>query len=374
MLSRETHRKDMYRDVQSQLAALYIDLKKYDAAHDALQVALQEIEEPSRSGIYTIAARFYRDTGRMDSAVWYYNRLLECGSVYSKQTAYRYFLEMALRRRDASSAEQYYKGYCQYADSVQRLTQTETIRLVHARYNYQLREKEIARLQAENARRDLLVTATSGGFVLLVLLFILYWQYGKRKACLLEIRMQRVKQLLNEGEEEVRKARQRIEQLESRLSDTRQELDKKTSKEKELQLAKEQYALLAGRIEAEKKWHEQAVQALKDTSIVKSLHKKTKSPSGVANVTPDEWQALREQILHYYPDFFDKLDRLYLPFKTEELRLNMLLKAGFKPSDISVLLRRPVQTITTMRRRLAEKLSSGEKATPTHWNRFIASL
>ena len=52
----------------------------------------------------------------------------------------------------------------------------------------------------------------------------------------------------------------------------------------------------------------------------------------------------------------------------------MLSKAGFKPSDIAVLLHHPVQTITTMRRRLAEKLSLAEKTTPAHWDNLINSL
>lgn len=276
-LSREAHRIDMFRDVQSQLAALYIDLGKYDSAHFALQVALQEIEEPNRSGIYTIAARFYFETGRMDSASWYCNRLLECGNVYSKQSAFRYLLEMALQHRDALAVERYYLGYCQYADSVQWLTQTETVRLAHAYYNYQYREKEIVRLQVENARRNLLIAVILGGLVLLSLLFLLYWQYNKRKTCLLEIRMQRVKQLLNKGEQEVWKTRRRIELLETRLHDTCQELNRKAFIEKELQLAKEQYAALVDRIEADKKRREQVALALTDTSIVKSLHKKAKS-------------------------------------------------------------------------------------------------
>lgn len=374
ILCRKIRRMDRFRDVQSQLARLYLDLGEYDSAHDALQVALQEIEEPNRSGIYTIAARYYYETGRMDSVAWYCNRLLEWGNVYSKQSAFRYLLEMALQRRDALAAEHYYTGYCQYADSVQQLTQTETVRLAHAYYNYQYREREIAHLQAETERRNWLIAVTSGGLVLLVLLFLLYWQYNKRRTCMLEIRMQRVNQLLNEGEQEVRKARQRIKLLETRLNDSHQELERKAFVEKELQLAKEQYAILVDRMKADKKWREQVALALTDTSIVKSLHKKAKSPVGVATVTADEWQDLKEQVLHYYPEFFEKLDRLYLPFKADDVKLNMLLKAGFKPSDIAVLLRRPVQTITTMRRRLAEKLSLSEKITPAHWDEFIASL
>ena len=170
-LSQETGRTDMYRGVLSQLTRLYLDLKDYDAAHDALPVFLQEIEEPNRSGIYTIAARYYKETGQADSASWFYNRVLECGNIYSKRTACRYFLEMVLRHHDAPSAEQYYNSYYLYADSIRQLTQTEAIQQAHARYNYQYREREIARLQAENAHRNLLLAFISGGAVSLFLLF-----------------------------------------------------------------------------------------------------------------------------------------------------------------------------------------------------------
>ena len=86
-LAQHIGRMDLMRDVQSQMAACYIDLKQYDLAEKFLHQALIDIDPPSRSGIYCIAARFYKQTGQKDSAAWYYRQLTDLGTVYAKKEA-----------------------------------------------------------------------------------------------------------------------------------------------------------------------------------------------------------------------------------------------------------------------------------------------
>ena len=75
-----------------------------------------------------------------------------------------------------------------------------------------------------------------------------------------------------------------------------------------------------------------------------------------------------------YPDFFTKLDSLCYRFKEKEVCMNMLIKAGFTPSEIAVLLGHPVQSITTMRRRLSKSVLEHLRPTPQQWDDFINSL
>ena len=138
-LSQQLQRTDLFNMMQGQLAAIYTDLQEYDSAHAVLQNALRDIERPSRSAIYSIAARLYDVTNQMDSATWYYKELLGFGSVYAKQTAYRRLLELTLKQNDTQQAAGYLNGYLLYTDSIQKLTQTETIHRMHSLYNYQLR-------------------------------------------------------------------------------------------------------------------------------------------------------------------------------------------------------------------------------------------
>lgn len=146
-LSRLLQRTDLFNMIQSQLAFIYTDLQKYDSARTALQNALKDIEQPNRSAIYNIAARFYDVTNQTDSAIWYYNELLDFGSVYAKQTAYCRLLKLTLKQNDTQQATGYLNDYLLYTDSIQKLTQTETIHRMHSLYNYQLREKENIQLK-----------------------------------------------------------------------------------------------------------------------------------------------------------------------------------------------------------------------------------
>ncbi len=110
-LSRQLQRTDLFNMMQGQLAAIYTDLQEYDSAHAVLQNALRDIERPSRSAIYSIAARLYDVTFQMDSAIWYYDELLDFGSVYAKQTACRRLLELTLKQNDTQQASDYLNGY-----------------------------------------------------------------------------------------------------------------------------------------------------------------------------------------------------------------------------------------------------------------------
>ena len=103
------------------------------------------------------------------------------------------------------------------------------------------------------------------------------------------------------------------------------------------------------------------------------LEEKASSVQGKADVTAKEWQELERVIRTFDADFLPKLEGLPYSWKPSERLLCLLLRVGFTPSQIGVLLGRPVQTITTMRRRLAERLLDNLK-TPKGWDDFICSL
>lgn len=205
--------------------------------------------------------------------------------------------------------------------------------------------------------------------------FGIYWQYAKHKRKLYEIRLNQIQQLKEEAERReqrfIQETQEHIQSLTCRLNETVQE---NKIVHETIQVERERYSMLLQKIEAEQGQRKQAEQAIPNSIIVKALLKKAKSPKGVATVTAKEWKALQELISLYYPTFFENLESLYYHFKEEDWHLNMLIKIGFTPSDMSVLLGQPVQTVTTKRRRLAEYILHPQKATPQLWDEFIRSL
>lgn len=143
--------------VQSQIASLYTELEKYDLAQQALQPSLDSLDYPSKSGIFSIASKVYHKTGRIDSAIYYYKELLECGTIYAKQTAQKGLAEIALDHNNPQEALLYLNQYMQSTDSILKITDTETIRHMTSLYNYQLREKENKQLKTRNEHKQKLI-------------------------------------------------------------------------------------------------------------------------------------------------------------------------------------------------------------------------
>ena len=246
-------------------------------------------------------------------------------------------------------------------------------------YDYHLKEKEIAalRLQHVRNRQTLRLFAVAG--LLAILSFACYWRYNKRKCFQLEMRWLDVKRIQHEAEcqsaASMEKCKAYIGKLEAELEAIRLTHQREqASLWEKLQAAQERCRILELQLSSKLELCTQTDQPLTALSIVRRLSKKARSPQGVANVSASEWKLLKSWISLCYPDFFTKLDSLCYRFKEKEVCMNMLIKAGFAPSEIAVLLGHPVQTITTMRRRLSQSALEHFRPTPQQWDDFINSL
>ena len=134
-------RKDLVRVIQGILAYYYTKEKKYEIAYFPLQQALQNVEKINQSGIYSIAADYYHKVGQLDSAQWYYNKLLSCGTLYVQEWANRGLASIALSQGRTVSAARHLDQALSLGDSILKLTRTDEVRNAHSHYNYQLREQ-----------------------------------------------------------------------------------------------------------------------------------------------------------------------------------------------------------------------------------------
>ena len=374
-LSLKTQRIDMLRDVQSQLASLYIALGKYDLAYTSLQNALNKIEEPNRSGIYSIASKYYNAVGRTDSAIWYNKELLSIGSVYAKKNATRFFAEFARTQNDIAQALHYFDEYCFYADSVERLNSREEVRRMYALYNYQLREKENRYLQAENARKTqeqfILFAVT---LITISLLIAFYFYYRHRKAVLTarallaeqlqEDIFQRSKQFKIENEKKTAQLEAQIEALQHQLQDT-------TTAKEQLEKQKELIVYTTRQIELEQDKRKIA-EALFFQSDIYLRFKKYTNSSHASRLTDKDWENLQTKIDECFDRFTYKLYGLYRLSQTE-LHICLLLKAQFRNKEIASLINLSDEGITSIRRRLYAKMFK-EKGDAKKLNEFISSL
>ena len=84
VLASECGNVDMLSLVQGQRLSLYLQLQKYDSAEVCLREAFKHVHKANHSGLYSMASQLYNYTGRLDSAIYYWNLLVDSGTIYAK--------------------------------------------------------------------------------------------------------------------------------------------------------------------------------------------------------------------------------------------------------------------------------------------------
>ena len=369
-LSLLLRQKDLGNGIQSQLANLYIEKGNYEEAHHSLQKALQNIIEPNRSGIYSIAASYYHSIGKIDSAEWYYNKLLSCGTLYSKESANRGLASITLSQGQTIPAARYLYQALVLGDSIKKITITEDIRRSHALYKHQVREKENQHLKLQNLKQRQTGIFLIIAFALLAGSGILY--YLRRKKAmqrrlkvaeqLREEAYRRSREFMEENNRQIQALESDIERLKHQLHDSDQQKMELEQKISIIESTNRQVELEQGKRRME--------EGLFFRSDIYGLFRQKVEAGKAPGQT--EWEQLARQLDTSFDHFTQKLVQLGL-LKEKELHTCMLIKAQFKNKEMAQLLCLSPEGISSIRRRLCARFLDGKKE-PKEWDRFILSL
>ena len=359
--------------VQNQMASLYSNLGKYDLARKLLQPSLDTLDIHSKSGIFSIASKLYPRMGYIDSASYYYNELLKCGTIYAKQTAHKGLAKIAILHDNPQKALLHLNQYIQYTDFIHQITDTENVRRLNSLYNYQLREKENNRLKIENKeKQNLIIYIISIGLFIIASLFA-YLQRNKRKKQLLKIQLKNLRQLKEEQYKKsslfIEENKRKIEELEQKLQEADQtnhilrtqlkeqiELTLYTNKQAEIELTR----------------RKQSNSTLLESEIYKYIQKQLTTKTNKKLLSNNDWKELEKVINNTYEGFSKNL-RNYYDLNEHEYSVCLLIKINIPPIDIAKLTNHSKEAITSTRRRLYEKVF-GKKGSPKDWDEFILSL
>ena len=363
-------RKDLVRVIQGILAYYYTKEKKYEIAYFPLQQALQNVEKINQSGIYSIAADYYHKVGQLDSAQWYYNKLLSCGTLYVQEWANRGLASIALSQGRTVSAARHLDQALSLGDSILKLTRTDEVRNAHSHYNYQLREQENQRLKLQNLRQRQTNVAIMVAFVLFVCGGTLYYLHRRK---VMRLRLQVAEQLQAEAYRNSRQFvednREHIHRLENRIQELNTQLQGSSLQCEQLQQQIDILSHMNRQVELEQN-KRLLDQDLFSQSEIYALFRQ-KLTTGQA-VTSAEWGRFAEQLDGTFDGFTQKLGRLG-QLKEKEWRASLLIKARFKNKEIAALLFLSPEGVSSLRRRLCAKFfQNGSEA--KEWDKFILSL
>lgn len=372
--------------VQNQMASLYVEQGKYALAKKNLQPSLNNMDEPSKSGIFSIASKLYHNSGQLDSAAYYYRELLDFGTVYAKKAAHQGLAKIALAYGNLQEAALHLSLYEHYIDSINQITDTENIRRLNSLYNYQMREEENKQLKMENERKQAAVVC----ILLIAILAIsttisIYTQYSKKKKAEYQMQIGRLKRL---KEEQYQRSAQfieennlKIEELEKQLGEISQENSTLKS-----QLQRQKEIIFNTNKQAEIEWNEQekAKAAFLRSDIYKHFstlahpdtQKEERNDAPKTKKAKDQlaqdWILLEQGINSVYKNFSENLKILH-KFNEHEWHVCLLIKIGIQPVDMAIITRHSAESITATRRRLYEKVFL-QKGDPKKWDAFILSL
>ena len=363
-------KKDLGNGVQSLIGRLYMQKGNYEAAHRSLQIALQDISKYDRSGIYSIAARYYYEVGQIDSAVWYMEQLQYVGNLYDKEEAARGLAEITLAEGKTISAAQYLYQALLLGDSIRKLTKTDEVRSAHSHYNYQLREQENQRLKLQNLRQRQTNVAILVVFVLFACGGTLYYLHRRK---VMRLRLQVAEQLQAEAYRNSRQFvednREHIHRLGNRIQELNTQLQGSSLQCEQLQQQIDILSHMNRQVELEQN-KRLLDQDLFSQSEIYALFRQ-KLTTGQA-VTSAEWDRFAEQLDGSFDGFTQKLGRLG-QLKEKEWRASLLIKARFKNKEIAALLFLSPEGVSSLRRRLCAKFfQNGSEA--KEWDKFILSL
>lgn len=358
--------------IQSQIASIYNQLKEYELAKKALEPSLNNHDHHSKSGIYSIASELYHQTGNIDSAMYYYNELLFCGTIYAKQAAHKGLALIAIDNNNPQEALLQLQNYTYCTDSIQKLNDIETIHKMNSLYNYQLREKETKLLKIKNEQKKQLIIYILAICIIITAILLSFLQYHKRKKLQLHIQLEKLEALKNaqylKSTLYIEENKKKIKELEKK---DQFRFEENSSLKQQLHKQKQIIICTNKQLELELEEQDKAQINLFNSEIY-SKFKLLSRTSSMKSPTDEDWNQLEIAVNFAYKGFTERLYKLHRISK-HELRVCLLIKINIQPANIANLTSHSKESIASTRRRLYEKvfLSKGK---PKDWDEFILSI
>ena len=343
------------KDLAARTLGFDIDIYLRRRDYDKVKISMDEYEANSgffdeegntKKGAelyYSFKGNFYEGIGLLDSAEYYYYKLLRLGKQKNtEEAAYKGLLSLYQKSGKSDSISKYANLYCQTNDSASFTHSAEEITRMQAIYNYDASERKAEQNErkADTYRATLFVIAI---IIVLVGYWILY--FIKRQK---QLNIKKLAKANAEYTSLLSKYIQIQEDLNSAVHgfDSYQADKEKTIKELQKSLSSYQEVE-----EQQKKWD--ASQAMLHNAIVLRMHELA---GKAEKASEEEWRSLNQFAIKNMEPFLDKICDEKLNLTEKEIRICILSRLQFIPSEMAVLLDLSKQRITNIKANANKKL------------------
>ena len=353
--------------ITSQMASLYIRLGDLEKAKSFIQPSLNNPDRTNLSSVFAIAADIYYQIGEIDSAAYYYKVLIDKGTIYARCDAYYNLANIAQEQwKDSKESLKYINQYKQIQDTINSITATESVAQMNSLYNYQLRERENAKLQIQRQHYYILFLGASLIVIVLLVLgsYIVRW-YVQRQRKYRETLDRILTEVYRKTDAYIAEKKLEIEEVERLLGDL--------SFDDELERNHQEHRRESLRLEMERAKAEQELQRKREIELMHSgLLDLLSSHADFGKVLRDEeWADIEKTINSIYPGFTEKLNTISGMTEVKK-HVCLLTKLHQRNRDISTLVGRSASAITHIKRRFIPDL--GISDSDISFDEFIYSL
>ena len=334
-------------------AATQIVIADYYLKHDSLANAKQALDE-YRNGsgffegdgnvssgyeiFYYYIGEYYEKMTRLDSAVFYYRKLLNYpADIMNAESGYKGLMSVYTRMHEVDSVAKYAQLFANANDTANLRNSANEISRTQALYDYSESQRIAVEKSEENQR---LWMGLCVCFV--VLMFAGMWIY------LYERKQKTSRMLANRKYTDLMmQYHQATEELQSIRSNKQQF---QQQEEEEIEKLRQMLDAYQTNTHADQ-W--ELEQSLLQHDIVKRMHQhayKLVVPSDA------EWNDLQGVVEKSLPEFYAKLSANEAQLTDQEWKVCLLVKLNFIPSELTALLNLSKQRVTNIRTHLNQKL------------------
>lgn len=299
---------------------------------------------------YGLLGRYYFQTGRTDSAMYFYRKMLRYpDKIDNLKDGYNGLVDIYRRQGNADSLAKYTRLAAIIADSIKKIYSPEDFTLSHTNY-YAKRSNEIA----ANRRADWLLFGWGSLAAILFLLGVGYaiYRYFKRKRSIWQKEIDSERRRGRRSEERYARAKTDYESAMNKY-----DCDLKAKTQEISELEKTIYTIQKNR---EQQDDNNALSSDSTDSMqlqLKALITKLSKDScrGTAAARED-LLTLRHLTSVCAPEFFNYISSAQYDLADRDILVCILIRYEFKPADISVVLNITPQLTSNIRTRINKKL------------------
>ena len=336
----------------------YVEAKKYiDLAQNSTTIL------KTLYPIYLSKGKLLSAMGQLDSAKYYLPQCSQSSNIYTQAGSLYHLAQVALKENDLNNYVKYTETYSTLRDSITKHSHFENIRIAQSMFNYQRIAKEKDQFEKKAAQRMIFIYQVIIILFLTIAIFILIFKHEKIKK----------KRLTELKEEQYKRSQQYIENNNKQIFQLTETLHSKQEEMSEVERQLYEARKLMLEMENRQIFEKQGTILLleKDfhnSSIYIRIHREDD-----IQLSPSEWEELHQLIDATYPDFTNRLIRLYPQISIEEIHICYLVKMQLSIKKIAFIMHITSSGVSQCRRRLYKKFT-GEPQNTEKFDRFIADF